>query len=160
MNRLWAAALTVSCAAAQSAAFAQDITIETLDGLEEGISLRQSTVFEDIQIIEDVRAVPGTGAILRGLDKMNGQVEDFELQNGYSIGFGQLRVDLAECRHPDDNATGEAYAFLTIYDGPAVGEPAFQGWMIASSPALSAMDHARYDVWVLRCTTDAASGSE
>ncbi len=156
MKRLLAGALAV-CG---SAATAQDITIETLDGLEDGISLRQITLFEDIETVEDVRAVPGTGAILRGLDKMNGQVEDFELQNGYSIGFGQLRVDLAECRHPDDNATGEAYAFLTIYDGPAVGEPAFQGWMVASSPALSAMDHARYDVWVLRCTTAATEGKE
>lgn len=159
MKRARAIALTLCCSLG-FAAHVQEITIETLDGLEEGISLRQSTVFEDIQIVEDVRAVAGTGAVLRGLDKLNGQVEDFELQNGYSIGFGQLRVDLAECRHPEDNATGEAYAFLTIYDGPAVGDPAFQGWMIASSPALSAMDHARYDVWVLRCTTASAEGNE
>lgn len=154
MKWLGAVALALCC----SAAGAQEITIEELDGLEDGISLRQTPIFEEI--VEEVRAVPGTGAVLRGLDKMNGQVEDFELQNGYSIGFGNLRIDLAECRHPDDNATGEAYAFLTIFDGPAVGEPAFQGWMIASSPALSAMDHARYDVWVLRCTTDAAEGTE
>jgi len=26
--------------------------------------------------------------------------------------------------------------------------------MIASSPALNALDHPRYDVWVMRCTTD------
>ncbi|MGB0439332.1 MAG: DUF2155 domain-containing protein [Paracoccaceae bacterium] len=31
--------------------------------------------------------------------------------------------------------------------------PVFEGWIIASSPALNAMDHARYDVWVLRCNT-------
>ncbi|MCW8843320.1 MAG: DUF2155 domain-containing protein, partial [Rhodobacteraceae bacterium] len=34
--------------------------------------------------------------------------------------------------------------------------PLFQGWMIASSPALSALDHPRYDVWVLRCKTPVA----
>ncbi|WP_421749485.1 DUF2155 domain-containing protein [Cognatishimia sp.] len=149
------------CCFMSTAANAQTIVteeLETINGLEDGISLIQTPLFEEV--IEEVRAVPGSGAVLRGLDKMNGQVEDFELQNGYSIGFGNLRVDLAECRHPDDNATGEAFAFLTIYDGPAVGDPAFQGWMIASSPALSAMDHARYDVWVLRCTTSAAEGTE
>ena len=32
-------------------------------------------------------------------------------------------------------------------------EPVFVGWMIATSPALSAMDHPRYDVWVLNCVT-------
>jgi hypothetical protein len=27
----------------------------------------------------------------------------------------------------------------------------FEGWLIASAPALNAMDHPRYDVWALRC---------
>ena len=30
-------------------------------------------------------------------------------------------------------------------------ETLFEGWMIASSPALMALDHPRYDVWALRC---------
>jgi hypothetical protein len=29
----------------------------------------------------------------------------------------------------------------------------FSGWMIASAPALNAMEHARYDIWVMRCIT-------
>jgi hypothetical protein len=29
--------------------------------------------------------------------------------------------------------------------------PVFQGWLIGSAPALHALDHPRYDVWVLRC---------
>lgn len=154
MKWLTGAAIAMVC----TTAAAQDIIIEELDGLEDGIFLRQTPLFEEI--VEEVRAVPGTGAVLRGLDKMNGRVEDITLENGFSAGFENLRVDLGECRHPEDNATGEAYAFVTIYDGPAVGEPAFQGWMIASSPALNAMDHPRYDVWVLRCTTSEAEGSE
>jgi len=32
--------------------------------------------------------------------------------------------------------------------------PDFDGWMIASAPALNALDHARYDVWVMRCKTE------
>ncbi|MGH1465152.1 MAG: DUF2155 domain-containing protein [Cognatishimia sp.] len=148
----------VMFASAPVAVQSQEIIIEELDGLEDGISLRQPLIFEEIT--EEVRAVSGTGAVLRGLDKLNGQVADIELANGFSVSFGQLRVDLAECRHPDDNATGEAYAFLSIYDGDVAADPLFQGWMIASSPALSAMDHARYDVWVLRCVTSEAEGSE
>ncbi|MGB0800115.1 MAG: DUF2155 domain-containing protein, partial [Planktomarina sp.] len=27
------------------------------------------------------------------------------------------------------------------------------GWMVASSPALNALEHPRYDIWVLRCKT-------
>ena len=32
--------------------------------------------------------------------------------------------------------------------------PRFSGWMFASSPALSALDHPRYDVWVVSCSND------
>ncbi len=145
----WLSGIALACFC--TAASAQQIVVEELNGLEEGISLTQAPIFE--HITEEARAVAGTGAILRGLDKVTGDVADVELQNGFSVTFGQLRIDLAECRYPDDNATGEAYAFLTIYDGPDAVDPLFQGWMIASSPALSAMDHARYDIWVLRCTT-------
>jgi hypothetical protein len=151
----WLGGLAICLSA--SLASAQEIVIEELDSFDDEISLTQPTIFEDVT--EEVRAVAGTGAVLRGLDKLNGQVADFELQNGYSIPFGHLRIDLAQCRHPDDNATGEAYAFLTISEENSE-TPVFQGWMIASSPALSAMDHARYDVWVLRCTTADAEGSE
>lgn len=31
-------------------------------------------------------------------------------------------------------------------------EPLFSGWMFASSPGLSALEHPVYDVWVIRCT--------
>ena len=59
---------------------------------------------------------------------------------------------LGACRYPPDNPTGEAFAWLEVLsDGR--DEPDFRGWMIASSPALNALDHARYDVWVIRCTS-------
>ena len=55
------------------------------------------------------------------------------------------------CRVPRDDPKGDAEAFLSIRD---LREPAprFSGWMFASSPALSALDHPRYDVWVVSCS--------
>ena len=32
----------------------------------------------------------------------------------------------------------------------------FSGWMYASSPAVSAMEHPVYDVWVIDCKPDMA----
>lgn len=94
-------------------------------------------------------------AALRGLDKLNGDVVDIELKVGFSIRFGSIRIELTDCRYPEDNPTGEAYAFLTMFEEKSDGEisqtPMFRGWMVASSPALNALDHFRYDVWVLRC---------
>lgn len=148
---------------------AQEIIVESLDDPEESqdtfitetdseVFLRGASLFEEIT--EEVRAVTGLGAELRALDKTTGEVRDITLANGQSEAFGYLRIGLTECRHPDDNAAGEAYAFLTIAENDNAAAPVFQGWMIASSPALNAMDHARFDVWVLRCQVDAAAADD
>ncbi len=98
------------------------------------------------------RVTSGPGAMLRGLDKVNGQTVDIELRNGEAAEIFGLEVALGDCRFPADNPTGDAFAFLTIWN-KGERQPVFDGWMIASSPALSALDHARYDVWVIRCMT-------
>lgn len=90
------------------------------------------------------------GAALRVLDKMTGVVADIDLAVGQTQTEGRLTVQLDDCRYPSDQPNGEAYAHLTILDSD-LAAPAFKGWMIASSPALSALDHPRYDVWVLHC---------
>lgn len=92
----------------------------------------------------------GGVARLRGLDKVTGHTQDFELAPGASITFGRLELRLAECRYPAADPSSDAYAELTILDRRANRE-VFSGWMIASSPALSALDDPRYDVWVMSC---------
>lgn len=98
------------------------------------------------------QATMADGAVLRGLDKVSGHTVDVEVLNGRSGKVFGLDVALGECRYPTDNPTGDAFAFLTIRDQTA-DMLRFEGWMIASSPALNALDHSRYDVWVLRCIT-------
>ena len=92
----------------------------------------------------------GTGVLLRTLDRITGEVIDFEVPNNGEITRARIKVEVAECRYPQDNPASDAFARLTIYD-QSVTEPMFQGWMIASSPALSGLEHPRYDVWVLNC---------
>lgn len=141
---------------------AQQIVIETLEIEPLGfVPLDVPEIVLGDVTSEDVsEAVIATGALLRGLDKLTGEVADFDLDNGYSVNFGDLRVDMAQCRHPSESPNGEAFAFVSVYSSKGAGENLFQGWMIASSPALSALDHARYDVWVLRCKTSEVVGSE
>ncbi|MFY2823941.1 DUF2155 domain-containing protein [Ruegeria sp. MALMAid1280] len=102
------------------------------------------------------KAQSGPGAILRGLDKVNGQTVDVEMQNGETTAVFGLDVALGDCRYPAENPTGDAFAYLTIWE-KGKSDELFDGWMIATSPALNALDHARYDVWVIRCMT--ASGN-
>ena len=94
--------------------------------------------------------------LLRWLDKLTGETADIELMLGQEAESGRLTIRLDACRYPADNPASDAEAHLTIRDAN-VPDPVFDGWMIASSPALSALDHPRYDVWVLRCVTPEAS---
>jgi len=96
----------------------------------------------------------GSGAVLRGLDRLSGTTTDIRVPTGAAAIFaGRLSIELRECRYPVANPTGDAYAFVAIRD-TATGSALFDGWMIAAAPALNALDHMRYDVWVLRCTSD------
>ncbi|WP_370323311.1 DUF2155 domain-containing protein [Pseudorhodobacter sp. E13] len=98
-------------------------------------------------------AVTAPGGVVRWLDKVSGETGDIELSRGQSAQNGRLTIQLDDCRYPSDASPTEAYAHLTILD-KLMDVPAFSGWMMASSPALSAMDHSRYDVWILRCLTE------
>lgn len=98
------------------------------------------------------KAASGEGAFLRGLDKVNGHTVDVEIRNGETAEIFGLDVALGDCRFPVDNPTGDAFAFLTIWE-TGKRQALFDGWMIATSPALNALDHSRYDVWVIRCIT-------
>lgn len=89
---------------------------------------------------------------VRVLDKITGTITDLTLTAGESKTVGLLTVRLGECRYPVSNPSGDAYGELSISYQGADG-PVFEGWMLASSPALNAMDHPRYDVWMLRCIT-------
>ena len=98
-------------------------------------------------------ATSAPGAVIRWLDKVAGTSGDLDLTRGQSGQTGRLTIQLDECRYPAEGAATDAYAHLTVTDS-LMAEPAFAGWMLASAPALSAMDHSRYDVWVLRCLTE------
>lgn len=89
------------------------------------------------------------GAILRMLDKTVGRSTDIDIARGQTVLVGRIAVRLIECRYPEDTPEAEAYAHVQVLD--LDGTELFNAWMIASSPALVALEHPRYDVWVLRC---------
>ncbi|MEL7115999.1 MAG: DUF2155 domain-containing protein [Pseudomonadota bacterium] len=109
-------------------------------------------LFGEEEEVEQEQVALAEGAVLRALDKVAGSVIDLELNTGDRVDYGRLTVELTECRYPKDNPSGDAYSHLVIWPS-GDPRPVFQGWMIASSPALNALDHPRYDIWVLRCKT-------
>ena len=121
----------------------ENVTASVIDDVSAGILAA---------VPEEVRVVRSGGVLLKGLDKVSGDVIDVELRVGETVTVGRVEVDLGECRYCEDNPAGEGFAWLTIRDSVR-DAVVFDGWMIASSPALNALDHPRYDVWVIRCTT-------
>jgi hypothetical protein len=92
-------------------------------------------------------------ARLQALNKITARVDDLGIPVGETAEFGTLDVTVRACRSTPPEQTPENAAFLQIDDTPP-GEPTervFSGWMFASSPAVSAMEHPVYDVWVVAC---------
>jgi hypothetical protein len=103
--------------------------------------------------------IPEPTAQLQGLDKTTARVSQFDAAVGATVRFGNLSVVVRDCRRSPPEERPENAAFVEIYeDRPGEArERLFSGWMFSSSPALSALEHAVYDVNLLACRP--ASGS-
>ena len=98
-------------------------------------------------------------AVLQGLDKVTARISPIQAPIGEEVAFGTLVIIARTCRKRPPEETPETIAFLEIVDDKP-GEPpqlVFSGWMFASSPALSALEHAVYDIWVVDCKIDSLS---
>lgn len=96
---------------------------------------------------------PYDTAILRVLDKGTARVEQIDLPVGKPVMFGRLQIDMRSCQQTPPEEAPESAAFLVISEiKPGAPEAIlFRGWMFASNPSISAMEHPLYDVWVLSC---------
>ena len=95
-------------------------------------------------------------AKLQGLDKITARTSTFTIAVGETKALGSLRITLRACKENPPIEPPETAAFLEVIENKPgeQAEPVFSGWMFASSPALSAMEHPIYDVWVLSCEGD------
>ena len=91
---------------------------------------------------------------LQALDKSTARTVTLEANVGTTIEYGSIFIKIQACREAEPLETPESAAFLQVWEVPLnskKSEWVFSGWMFASSPALSAMDHPVHDVWVLDC---------
>ncbi len=106
-------------------------------------------------------AVAQQVALLQGLDKITARISTFEAPLGEAVRFGTFEIIARACQKRPPEEPPESTAFLEIVDirpdSPSI--PLFTGWMFASSPAVSAVDHPVYDVWVIDCRKASSSAS-
>lgn len=96
-----------------------------------------------------------TGVILGGLDKVAARTAKLEVALNQPVFYNTLIVTARACKTRPPEEPPESAAFLEIQDRKPDGtiQKIFSGWMFASSPALNALEHAVYDVWVVSCKT-------
>lgn len=96
-------------------------------------------------------------AVLRVLDKTNARVSEITLEVGKPFLYEKLTLLARACRTAAPDEEPEAAVFLEVTEAAAESavdhaKPAlFTGWMFASSPSLSALEHPVYDLWLKEC---------
>ncbi len=97
-------------------------------------------------------------AVIRGLNKITGQASDYTLTVGRAARVGTLEVIARACDKSAPEETPEVRIYVEVFDHPPPPEGGeaerreiFHGWMFASSPGLSALDHPTYDIWAIDC---------
>ena len=102
----------------------------------------------------DGPVLPHLVVVLQALDKITARTTTLRLPIGTELAFGTLRITARACLKTPPTEPPESAAFLEIKvaDPGTATKTAFTGWMFASSPSLSALEHPVYDVWVLDCT--------
>ena len=103
--------------------------------------------------LQPAAAIPTDTAVLQVLDKITARVSTIKVPVGGTVTFGALQITARACdKHPPEE-TPESAAFLEVVEVKPDEKPVlrFSGWMFASSPALSALEHPVYDLVVLDC---------
>lgn len=105
--------------------------------------------------------ITGSAIMVRALDKVTATTRDYTVKVGDTLEYGSLSIDAVHCEKRPPEELPETFAFLKIRDARLDGtgqetdeaDTVFSGWMFASRPALSALDHGVYDIWVVGCKT-------
>lgn len=87
------------------------------------------------------------------LNKVSGKVSKLIIEDDGEIFFGSLKIIAHTCTKSPPEEPPENKAFLEVWDIKYDQEDKkiFNGWMFSSSPSISALEHAVYDVWIIDC---------
>jgi hypothetical protein len=105
-------------------------------------------------------------AVLQALDKVTGRIAAVSVPVGQPQAVGPLFIDVKTCQKTPPDEQPEAAAFLQVWEAKPIPKTkqqrkeedqsgpsqwVFSGWMFASSPSLSSMNHPIYDVLLKDC---------
>ncbi len=92
-------------------------------------------------------------AVFSGLDKITGRIISFEVGVDETVQFGSLQLTPRVCYSRPAIEAPQTDSFIEVDEINANNEykRIFSGWVFASSPGLSAIEHPVYDLWLSEC---------
>jgi len=92
-------------------------------------------------------------AVFSALDKITAVVTTIEVPINQTVKFGTLNVTPRVCYTRPPTERPKTTAFVEVNEVRVNGAQnrIFTGWMFASSPGLSGVEHPVYDVWLINC---------
>ncbi len=88
-------------------------------------------------------------AIVRVMNKAAGKAYTLKIPTGDSAKFEKLTVTVRACKQTDPFDAEDYFAFIeatTPNDGLV-----FSNWMSRNEPGLNPLQHADYDLWLVKC---------
>jgi hypothetical protein len=96
-------------------------------------------------------------AVIQGLNKTTAKTSILEIRIGNKIKFGQLTMIAHKCWQASLDQKPESKILLEVFEnkndenGVSIEKRIFYGWMFASSPSISGLEHPIYDLTAISC---------
>ena len=139
-------------------------------GAPERNAAADNEVIETVDVPQTVtRVAPGTTpmaqrvAVLRLLNKRNGQMRQFSLRPGQAARSEDVIVRLCACETAApweiQQLTG-AFVQVDVRNPRGQFQRVFSGWLYKEAPSLNVVQHPIYDVWPMSCEMTHPEGGE
>lgn len=92
--------------------------------------------------------------LLRAQNKVTAQSAVIALKPGEKVSFGQLEISAVTCQVSAPTSQTDYAGLIDIAErqpGSAELKPLFKGWMYASSPSITGLEHPVYDITMVEC---------
>jgi len=92
-------------------------------------------------------------AVIQGMNKTTAKSSLMEMRIEEKINFGQISIIAHKCWQSSLDQKPESKILLEVFENKAGENPKriFYGWMFASSPSISGLEHPIYDLTALSC---------
>jgi len=92
-------------------------------------------------------------AVFAALDKVTARIKELRVPLDQTVEFGALNITPRVCYSRPATERPKTSTFVEVTETELDGQQKqlFSGWMFAESPALNAVEHPVFDVWLTEC---------